>query len=209
MNWIGKKIKEVRVKRGLSQEELAEASKMNLRTIQRIESNESTPRGKTLKLIYDALDIAVIETDKKPINKYLIWSSFLTMMLIVGSLVGFFRYTIGYDRYGERIYRTLTGWSGSIYFGEGTVHNWLLSISTLSIAAVVICNSLNLIQNKMNYVLLQILLILYYLYTLKLYSHTKYFEIAPGLFITLVATVLLMITYRKKGRTTDVNITKN
>jgi len=38
MNEIGTKIKELRRKKGLSQEELAENSKVNLRTIQRIEA---------------------------------------------------------------------------------------------------------------------------------------------------------------------------
>ena len=57
MNEIGKKIKEIRKKKGLSQEELAESAKVNLRTIQRIENNESEPRGKTLNLICEVLDI--------------------------------------------------------------------------------------------------------------------------------------------------------
>lgn len=54
---IGEKIKEIRKKKGLSQEELAESSKVNLRTIQRIENNESEPRGKTLNLICEVLNI--------------------------------------------------------------------------------------------------------------------------------------------------------
>lgn len=57
MNEIGKKIKEARKKKGLSQEELAESAKVNLRTIQRIENNESEPRGKTLNLICKVLNI--------------------------------------------------------------------------------------------------------------------------------------------------------
>lgn len=57
MNEIGKKIRELRKKKGLSQEELAESAKVNLRTIQRIENDESEPRGKTLNLICGVLDI--------------------------------------------------------------------------------------------------------------------------------------------------------
>ncbi|RSK41660.1 helix-turn-helix domain-containing protein [Mangrovimonas spongiae] len=57
MNEIGKKIKELRRKKGFSQEELAESAKVNLRTIQRIENNESEPRGKTLNLICEVLEI--------------------------------------------------------------------------------------------------------------------------------------------------------
>jgi len=43
MNEIGQKIREVRKRKGLSQEELAESAKVNLRTIQRIENNENEP----------------------------------------------------------------------------------------------------------------------------------------------------------------------
>ncbi|QCX38163.1 helix-turn-helix domain-containing protein [Aureibaculum algae] len=57
MNEIGKKIRDVRKKKGLSQEELAESAKVNLRTIQRIENNENEPRGKTLNLICEVLDL--------------------------------------------------------------------------------------------------------------------------------------------------------
>jgi len=58
---IGNKIREVRKRKGLSQEELAELAKINLRTIQRIESNVNKPSGKTLNLLCDALDITIDE----------------------------------------------------------------------------------------------------------------------------------------------------
>jgi len=58
MNWIAKKIIETRMIKGLTQEELAEKATLNLRTIQRIENAENEPRGKTLKLICDALEIS-------------------------------------------------------------------------------------------------------------------------------------------------------
>ncbi|WP_452224689.1 DUF4870 domain-containing protein [Lacinutrix chionoecetis] len=57
MKTIGNKIKDIRKRKGYSQEELAEYSKVNLRTIQRIENNKSEPRGTTLNLICTALDI--------------------------------------------------------------------------------------------------------------------------------------------------------
>jgi transcriptional regulator with XRE-family HTH domain len=57
MNNIGIKITEQRKTKGLTQEELADLSKVNLRTIQRIENNENEPRDKTLSLICDALDL--------------------------------------------------------------------------------------------------------------------------------------------------------
>ncbi|MBQ0768241.1 MAG: helix-turn-helix domain-containing protein [Bizionia sp.] len=75
MNAIGKKIRDVRKRKGLSQEELAESAKVNLRTIQRIENNESEPRGKTVNLICDVLDINaedILDYGKQADKSYLI-----------------------------------------------------------------------------------------------------------------------------------------
>ena len=75
MNEIGKKIREVRKRKGLSQEELAESAKVNLRTIQRIENNESEPRGKTLNLICEVLKINaedILDYGKQADKSYLI-----------------------------------------------------------------------------------------------------------------------------------------
>ncbi|NMM47751.1 helix-turn-helix domain-containing protein [Marinigracilibium pacificum] len=74
MQEIGKKIKEIRKKKGLSQEELADSAKVNLRTIQRIEKNESEPRGTTLNLICEALEInteEILDYGKQEDNNYL------------------------------------------------------------------------------------------------------------------------------------------
>lgn len=57
MSEIGNKIKQKRKQKGLSQEELAESAKINLRTIQRIENNENEPRGNTLNLICEVLEL--------------------------------------------------------------------------------------------------------------------------------------------------------
>ena len=66
MNWIAKKISETRKIKGLTQEELAEKAKINLRPIQRIENSESEPRGKTLNLICNVLEI---ESQELILNK--------------------------------------------------------------------------------------------------------------------------------------------
>lgn len=57
MSTIGQKIYESRKAKGLTQEELAGLSKVNLRTIQRIENNENTPRGSTLNILCEVLQI--------------------------------------------------------------------------------------------------------------------------------------------------------
>ena len=53
---LGEKILELRLAKGLTQTELAEKCNLSLRTIQRIESTEVTPRSYTLKLIFEVLD---------------------------------------------------------------------------------------------------------------------------------------------------------
>lgn len=70
MNCIAEKIRATRKAKGLTQEELAEQAKVNLRTIQRIENAESEPRDKTLVLICKVLEIEFeVLTQKKPDNK--------------------------------------------------------------------------------------------------------------------------------------------
>ncbi len=54
-----KKIKDIRIKRGFSQEYLAEKSGLSLRTIQRIENGETIPRGDSLKRIALALETSI------------------------------------------------------------------------------------------------------------------------------------------------------
>jgi len=53
---LGKKILELRLLKGLTQGELALKCNLSLRTIQRIESAEVTPRSYTIKLIFSYLD---------------------------------------------------------------------------------------------------------------------------------------------------------
>lgn len=54
---LHQKILQARNQQGLTQEEVATAAQVTVRTIQRIESGESTPRKFTLKLIATALNI--------------------------------------------------------------------------------------------------------------------------------------------------------
>ena len=58
---LAKKLKELRALRGMSQEYLAEESRVSLRTIQRIENDESAPTGETIKRISIALDVHINE----------------------------------------------------------------------------------------------------------------------------------------------------
>ncbi len=51
------KNKELRIKKGLTKEELAEMTELTARTIQRIEKGEVDPRSYTLQMIAKALEV--------------------------------------------------------------------------------------------------------------------------------------------------------
>lgn len=61
---LGKKISELRKARGLTQEELVEKCNIGVRTIQRIEAGEVTPRSYTIKTI-----LAALESDMKLVSE--------------------------------------------------------------------------------------------------------------------------------------------
>jgi transcriptional regulator with XRE-family HTH domain len=63
METIGTKISKIRKQKGMSQEALSDLSKINLRTLQRIEKDENEPRGNTLKQICEALKTPIEELE--------------------------------------------------------------------------------------------------------------------------------------------------
>lgn len=97
MNSTAKKIRETRQLRGLTQEELAEKAKINLRTVQRIENSENEPRGKTLSLICEVLELDLneeqINSKALKLNsllKTILNSAFLVVLnLILMGIIGF------------------------------------------------------------------------------------------------------------------------
>ncbi len=64
---LGLKINEIRNQRGKTQKELSESCQVDIRTIQRIESGEVSPRISTLKLIANALscDMSIFNGDNQ------------------------------------------------------------------------------------------------------------------------------------------------
>ena len=58
MNVIGRLLKEYRIKKNITQEELAELLNITPRQVQRIESGESRPSLRTLKLLIEILEIS-------------------------------------------------------------------------------------------------------------------------------------------------------
>ena len=59
---LGRKISELRLAKGLTQGELAEKCNLSLRTIQRIESAEVTPRSYTVKLVFASLEYEIYDS---------------------------------------------------------------------------------------------------------------------------------------------------
>ncbi|REG88341.1 helix-turn-helix domain-containing protein [Algoriphagus antarcticus] len=66
---LGRRISEMRKAKGLTQEELVELCNLNVRTIQRIESGEVTPRSYTIKALFEALGMDWKEPEIKPISE--------------------------------------------------------------------------------------------------------------------------------------------
>lgn len=87
-------IKEIRISKGYSQEELAERSGVSVRSIQRIENGESTPRGSTLQLISKALEVDVLvllpeEKANKKITKEMSSVQLMYLVSLAGVIMPF------------------------------------------------------------------------------------------------------------------------
>lgn len=93
MKTLGKKIAEIRKSKGLTQEELAESAKVNLRTIQRMEAGDTTPRGNTLRSICEVLEVnleEIFDYGKKEDTNFLAYfhlSALSGLILPMGNLI--------------------------------------------------------------------------------------------------------------------------
>ena len=85
------RVKELRNRKGFSQEILAEESSLSLRTIQRIENNETIPRGDTLKRLAIALDTSpneIIDWKIQEDQNYLRLMSLASLWFLIFPLLG-------------------------------------------------------------------------------------------------------------------------
>ncbi|MDN5201696.1 helix-turn-helix domain-containing protein [Fulvivirgaceae bacterium BMA10] len=85
------KVKELRAQRGMSQETLAEESGLSLRTIQRIENNETSPTGDSLKRLSNALNVnpdELIDWTIKEDKKYLTFLNLSALTFLFFPLLG-------------------------------------------------------------------------------------------------------------------------
>lgn len=90
-NKLGKKVKDLRKRKGLSQEQLSYNSGLSLRTIQRIENNESSPTGESLKRIIKSLNSSpdeLLDWAETEDNGYLKAMNLSTLTFLVFPLLG-------------------------------------------------------------------------------------------------------------------------
>lgn len=96
---LGRKITELRKEKGLTQEELVDKCNISVRTLQRIEAGEVTPRDYTIKTILAALDLdlSIIATNDRGL-----WDT------MAGFLMNMFLIDIDEDRSADYLVRQLT-----------------------------------------------------------------------------------------------------
>lgn len=94
---LSEHLKKLRIDNGFSQEELSEKSGLGLRTIQRLENGESSPRDDTLRLLTKALNVPndyfkenknthIVNTVKRGFRIRVPW--FVISLTIIGSSLG-------------------------------------------------------------------------------------------------------------------------
>ncbi len=115
---LGLKISELRKLKGLTQEELVEQCNISVRTIQRIEAGEVTPRSYTIKTILSALDydLSQIQTTDSRVTKefkklFLLEvddskeAGFLNRQLTISWISGILYFILGFGEFTLDYYR--------------------------------------------------------------------------------------------------------
>lgn len=93
METIGIRIMQIRKQKGMSQEALSDLAGINLRTLQRIEKDETTPHGNTLLMLCKALEIQpeeIISYGKTEDREFLTWfhlSPIIGLIIPLGQLL--------------------------------------------------------------------------------------------------------------------------
>ena len=117
-------IKELRQRKGISQEELAEKAGLNLRTIQRIENGETDPRGDSLKKIAAALGVPpnevidwTVQEDRQFLGNLNLSALTFLVLSLLGIIVPFILWTTkkettkGVNRTGKEIINFQITWN--------------------------------------------------------------------------------------------------
>lgn len=157
---LGKKILELRKANGLTQEELVARCNINVRTIQRIEAGEVTPRSHTVRSIFAALNI---ELDQLQANDPHSSTSkkapkWLLLAFISGVVYFILAFWEAYMDYGlsTSLPISISAWQytlvkisilifyslfmlGFYQMGHIWENNWIKPASLLAVAGIVIC----------------------------------------------------------------------
>lgn len=115
---LGKKILELRKQKGLTQEELVEKCNINVRTIQRIEAGETTPRSFTIKTILKALDtdidvtnftseIEITDQDRKGLNLAWIFGIIYFAIGFIETIADVYQFTQDESIFNKIVYTTI------------------------------------------------------------------------------------------------------
>ncbi len=140
---LGIKISELRKSKGLTQEELVAQCNISVRTIQRIEAGEVTPRSYTIKTILSALDydLSTIETENSSITqefkKLLLLAvddsreiNFLIRQLSISWISGIVYFILGFGEFAMDFFR---------YFQDEMItNNIVYTVTKLIILASII-----------------------------------------------------------------------
>ncbi|MEC4113988.1 helix-turn-helix domain-containing protein [Myroides pelagicus] len=162
------KLKELRVQKGYSQEELCERSGISIRTIQRVEKGGSEPRGTTRQLLCQALDIPVedlhdlaVLPDEKTVDGM---SYILVLVGIVVPLGNIIAPLIFWINNRKKSLEILT-------LGKHVVYNQII-YTLLSIVLVVtyVIGKINHVEN-MDYLMLTILFLGIVNYGISVYAY--------------------------------------
>jgi len=101
---LGQSILGLRQKKKITQEELVEICNINVRTLQRIEAGEVTPRDYTIRIILDALDYNFEQVESAILKKTSIKRLQVAWIAgIVYFVFGIFETVVDYERFGDSL----------------------------------------------------------------------------------------------------------
>ena len=168
-NLLALRIKDLRTRKGMSQELLADKSGLSLRTIQRIENGESNPTGHSLKQLSYALNVnpdEIMDWSVKEDKRYLTYlnlSSFTFLFFpLLGILVPYIIWTSKKDKIqninklGMSLINFQITWTIMLFFipislfiGSkiGLIENLTLSTISIIIGILYLMNIISILFN--------------------------------------------------------------
>jgi len=171
-NLLGLRIKELRKQKGMSQEFLAEESGLSLRTVQRIENNETQAAGDSIKRLSNALNVTpnelmdwqIIEDSKALLRLNLAQLSFIIFPFL-GILIPLIIWISNkdkikdMDRVGKSILNFQISWTlllftlviGLFLFSKFELSSVSFSGIFLSVSAMYFLNFIIVLSNSFRY----------------------------------------------------------